>query len=248
MGLERRQAHSCWAQDIIGNYVVLNSTAVRKTEQNECIVYFLWDEMASLLQRLALSSDPDNPFPSNFENEALNLPGLPQEFPSKEETEKLLAASLNELPMKGRERVLHDIHGVADVFEEKDDFLSEKLRELDQEIQDIPTRSAYETAKSMSREYVSNREFRLKFLRSEYYNPKKAAAKLTKHFEWKMELFGECKLVRDILLSDLEPEEIEVIETGYFQLLAQRDRSGRAILCGLPSLTPNLALLKTRVS
>lgn len=79
---------------------------------------------------------------------------------------------------------------------------------------------------------VQNKEFRLLFLRTDTsFNAKQAAAKFVKHFELKLELFGEEKLGREIMLQDLEPDDWKHTQTRW---LLHRDRSGRAILFWTP--------------
>jgi hypothetical protein len=135
-----------------------------------------------------------------MEEHQLTSPTLPLEDPSKKDADLLFATSLNLLPMKKREEALHDIHVAADIMIEEPEFILKKLQELETEIQKKhhQNKSAYDTAKSVSNEYASNRTFRLKFLRADNYDPVKAAVRFMRHFEGKLELFGKDKLVRDI--------------------------------------------------
>jgi hypothetical protein len=54
--------------------------------------------------------------------------------------------------------------------------------------------------------------------------------RMTKFFALKLNLFGQEKLGRDILLSDLGTDELELVCCSGSRWLSQRDRSGRAIL------------------
>jgi hypothetical protein len=65
------------------------------------------------------------------------------------------------------------------------------------------------------------------------------------HFEVKLEVFGKDKLVRDILISDLDPV---ALKSGYIQLLARRDRAGRALLFINRGALPCGITLEARVS
>ena len=50
------------------------------------------------------------------------------------------------------------------------------------------------------------------------------------HFKLKKELFGSDKLVEDIQFEDMSPEDLNVIQTGFLEHLASRDRAGRLII------------------
>ena len=131
--------------------------------------------------------------------------------------------------------VFREIHGVADILDQEDeDFLNQKLADLELELLRIVDKKAYYMAKATSPGYVCDREFRLMFLRADYFNPKDAARRLVNHFDTKLELFGEELLGRDIRLSDLTDLEVESLRTGYYQLLPQRDSAGRPILFFAP--------------
>jgi hypothetical protein len=171
-------------------------------------------------------------------NKDIDMPPLSLAVPSKELT---LSRTLNQLPIKERDEVLHEIHGVSEVLDEDPGFVSQNLELLELELQQIPKKIEYEMALSLSLEYVTNRNFRLKFLRADNYDAKKAAVRMIKFFEWKLDLFGENKLVREIVLSDFEPHELEAIKSGYIQLLPQRDRAGRSILFTIRSLLPDIS-------
>ena len=56
------------------------------------------------------------------------------------------------------------------------------------------------------------------FLRAERFDAPKAAIRLVNHFEGKLVLFGEDKLVKRITLDDLEEEDIEEIPCFLFFL------------------------------
>jgi hypothetical protein len=157
---------------------------------------------------------------------------------SSEEIDALLANELNQLSMKEREGVFHDIHGVADIVEETPDLLEKSLTSMQQEIDKISQKKkiAYLLAKEQNPHYVSNPKFLLQFLRSESFHPQKAALRLLKFLQEKSTLFGPEKVGRDILLSDLDAKDSKSVESGFLQLLPARDRAGRAILCGIPAL------------
>jgi len=91
---------------------------------------------------------------------------------------------------------------------------------------------AYRLALSRNPEYVRNPTFRLMFLRATEGDTKKAAKRLTRHFKTKMQLFGEDKLVHDIVLDDLSADDMEALMSGGFQVLKKPDAAGRSVLFG----------------
>lgn len=91
---------------------------------------------------------------------------------------------------------------------------------------------AYRLALSRNPEYVRNPTFRLMFLRATEGDTKKAAKRLTRHFKTKMRLFGEDKLVHDIVLDDLSADDMEALKSGGFQVLKKPDAAGRSVLFG----------------
>jgi hypothetical protein len=96
---------------------------------------------------------------------------------------------------------------------------------------DIPY-YAYRLAVSKSSSYAHQSQFRLMFLRCTEGNVKKAAKRLLRHFKTKLHLFGEDKLVRDIVLDDLNDSDMESLYSGGFQVLKDRDAAGRSVLFG----------------
>ena len=71
---------------------------------------------------------------------------------------------------------------------EEPENINTLLNALDKEIEKNPHRSnAYHQAKLLSNKYVSDCKFRLKFLRADSYDPRKAANCFVRHFETKLE-------------------------------------------------------------
>jgi hypothetical protein len=182
----------------------------------------------------------------NFSN-YFKMSGPPDHSgPSMDETDSLLAKTMNQLSIKERDEALHDLHGVADVSDEKPEFIVERLKKLDEELEKIKSKKAYYIAKSISLNYVSNNKMRLQFLRADNYDAKNAATRLVAFFESKLELFGKEMLTKDILLSDFSKQDIADVERGYLHLLPQRDRAGRAIICTIGALAATISV-ETRV-
>ena len=187
----------------------------------------------------------------NVDNTLLTTTGsayyqnLPQEppvaDPSPGMTDALLAKTMNQLSMIEKERALEEIHGVASIDEEDPEMVNRCMNELEIEISKIDNKRAYNEARSISPEYVSSRKFILPFLRADSFNVHDTAHRIVLYFELKLDLFGSSKLVKDITQSDLDDDDMACLESGYGQLLSERDRSGRAILCVVPQCATNFA-------
>lgn len=153
--------------------------------------------------------------------------------------EQLLVTELNQMSLKEREKVYEEIHGVNEVKEESPEFLDEQLFLLDQALGQIRHKPAYMLALSKNALYCTNRKFRLSFLRAEYFDPRRAAVRLVKFFEGKLEYFGEDALARDIRLADdMDKDDLQCLKAGHLQFLPCRDRAGRAVFCDFQAAFP----------
>ncbi|CAJ1960048.1 unnamed protein product [Cylindrotheca closterium] len=156
--------------------------------------------------------------------------------PSQAEVDSLVARDMNALSSKDREQILHDIHGIADFPDEDPQMLQAKLDELDAAIKAIPQKAAYDRALAASESYVNDRSFRLKFLRADRLDPQRAGRRMVNFFDYKKELFGPEKLVKSIVMDDLNYDDMAVIQNGHMQFLPERDMAGRIIFCNIQSL------------
>jgi hypothetical protein len=146
--------------------------------------------------------------------------------------DEILAKEMYRLSIDERNEALYDFHGIAEMPQENPEMLARALGALEEGIQNIPKKAAYETALAMSPDYVRDPKFRLKFLRAaDKFDPKSAAHKLVEFLEVKMELFGSDKLTKDIKLKDLSADDLSVLESCAVQVLRGRDTAGRAIFC-----------------
>ena len=137
---------------------------------------------------------------------------------------------LNLQSAQERERVLEEVHGVADSqVEETPELIDQRLHLLEEEIQLIKKRTAYDRALFLSPKYVLDRDFRLMFLRSELFDVRKAANRLVRFFESKKELWGDDKLARPITLDDFDEDSLAVLKHGSVQVLHEKDQSGRSV-------------------
>ena len=142
---------------------------------------------------------------------------------------------LNQLTAKERELLLEEIHGVANIRieESSNDLMDERIRELEDELKKLTTYEShvqYERACFLAPHRVKHRDFRLKFLRADSFNAKKAARRMTNYFHSKAELFGEDKLLKDITLDDLDEDDMDCLMTGGYMILPSKDQSGRTLI------------------
>jgi hypothetical protein len=172
----------------------------------------------------------------DLENTTISHSNPPAEDPNPDETEALFAQELNKLSMQERDEVLQDIHGVSDVMNEEPAFVRKQFQQLEDELSRISDKEAYLQAKLLHEEYVTNQKFLLMFLRADAFQVKLAAARIVAFFQAKLDLFGPDKLGRDITLSDLNEDDIRCLESGYAQVLPERDRAGRAIFSLMPMI------------
>jgi hypothetical protein len=150
--------------------------------------------------------------------------------------ESSLAREMNQLSLAEREKAYRDLHGVADVVEERPEFVDKCLADLESEICRLEDdkKNAYEMAKQVNPEYICGRGFRLKFLRADRFVSKNAATRLVSFLEEKLKLFGPKPLARELLLTDLDQDDMVLLRSGYNSILPLRDSAGRVIAVGIP--------------
>ena len=148
-------------------------------------------------------------------------------------------AQLN-LSFNDRNAINEEIHGVSCMApEESPKLIRAALNQLSLELEAIQEKNAFNMAQEMYREnggvgqpgYINTDAFRLRFLRCELFDAKKAAARMAKYLDLVYDVHGSWALTRPCRLSDLSREEMSFLRGGDYQLLAYRDRSGRRILC-----------------
>ena len=142
----------------------------------------------------------------------------------------LISRDFDSLSPEEQDQVYRDLYGVNDVVEENEDFVRQKLQEIEGELVSIDDnkKEAYLLAFLQSRDYATNRDFRLMFLRSVRFDAAKAARRLVKHFEFKRNLFGDGPLGRPLRQADLSEDDMESLLAGGARLLG-KDRAGRAV-------------------
>ena len=173
---------------------------------------------------------------------------------SPAEVENLIAKKLSQLSLTDRQRIHNDVQGISSftasstsssssgnsnessttassvaVHVETEDFLSQKLKEFQEELDRLENVPAYDLAVLTDAEYVKKEEFRLRFLRVERFDCSKAALRFVRHFQLKLGLFGSNLLTRDIHQDDLDQDTLRALYSGFSQFLPLRDRLGRLV-------------------
>ena len=146
----------------------------------------------------------------------------------------MLAQKLTQLSMDDREQVFYDLHGISELREETPELLEEKLARLEEALQKIPSKSAYDFAYQLEPEKLQDRDFRLKFLRATSFDAEAAAKRMTMHLDQKRALFGDDKILKDITWSELGSQEHEILELCWTTILPLRDRARRMVLASHP--------------
>ena len=166
------------------------------------------------------------------------LPQVPLDGPKK--AEDLITKDLLRLSFNDRNAIHEEIHGVKNSFpEETPELLQLSLRGLAIEIARIQDKPAFDRSQRLFPHdtYVNTANFRLKFLRCELFDSKKAATRMVAYLEFLDDLFeGNFFLQRPIRITDLSKAEMKLLRLGIWQLLPYRDRSGRPIYMELGSM------------
>ena len=175
------------------------------------------------------------------------LPDVPENFT----IEKTLAGELLKLNFKDRAEIEEDIHGVRGGENETDELLEEKLARFDEELnvqrengagkgllRNIIRINGLDKAgaeKAKSDCYLNDPEVRLRFLRCEQFDLKKAYTRFENFLYFTSLLYGDFVADRPISLSDFTAKEQLTLQNSRVQYLPFRDRSGRRILVNVGS-------------
>lgn len=144
--------------------------------------------------------------------------------------DSVLAKEFSNLTLEERSKTYEELHGVDDSVEETPEFVQNMLLQLDNELEKLVTDSeAYRVAMAQDPAYVRSVKFRLCFLRCTGFHPEKAAARLLAFLEGKLKYFGRELLTKRIQFHDLDRDDRACAKGGHMQILASRDRSGRAV-------------------
>ncbi len=148
-----------------------------------------------------------------------------------------LSLSLMRLKFEDRNEIGEEIHGVRSFArDETPKLINESLRKMNFQLECIissPNRDykhAFEIARCLPKTFVRDHDFRLRFLRSELFDPAKAAERMIAYLDYVLLLFGVHALSEPLNLNLFNEEESTALRDGVIQLLPFRDRGGRRIL------------------
>jgi hypothetical protein len=118
---------------------------------------------------------------------------------------------------------------------------------MELEILVLPNKEAYDAAMVLSPDFVRNRTFRVRFLRSVQYNIRAAAQRFVTFFDAKLELFGVDQLARTIVQDDLDFDDRACLNSGYCSVLPMKDAQGRLVFVGIPWCAGNFRVRENKV-
>lgn len=191
--------------------------------------------------------------------------------------DNLIAQDFNRLSFQDRNAINEEMHGVFSLSpEETPQMVVDAIHRLSQEIEEIEHKPAYDRSQQWNSTssavgidftqsiynynsetiragthstYVNTVDFRLRFLRTELFDAKRAAMRLVKFLDMVMELYDDRDelLRRPIGITDLKSKnEKDLLKSGNFQLLPFRDRSGRRVIAMVPDMG-NVLCIRLRV-
>lgn len=173
-----------------------------------------------------------------------------------EDVNELLSQELLKMSLHDRTDVQEEIHGVQCLsVEESPELVQRALQDFQKQLDALPDfkKKTYIQIASVAKEAknqhrrnhssqiqpppppkhyaIDDKDFRLRFLRAELFDSKRAVLRFVNYFEFVHEFWGfGIVSQRQIRLSDFSKEELKFFKKGYFQLLPFRDRSGRRVV------------------
>ncbi len=155
---------------------------------------------------------------------------------------RVLSQERLKLPIGVRSAVEEEIHGVrCRALEETPELIHTSLVQFRMELDAVSnsTRDIYDRIVSRVAERplpekhyaTEDEEFRMRFLRCELFDAKKAVVRFLSYLNLVNELWGfEIVSRRLVIKEDFTKGEIKHLRKGYIQLLPFRDRSGRRLV------------------
>jgi len=162
-----------------------------------------------------------------------SLTDLPQHKDGATSMEKIWAKERYDMNPFDREKTSYELHGVRSrAIDETPELLEHSLKCFDDEILKLPLREKkqHEYCMQMNSTYILSSLFRLRFLRAEFFDAKKAAIRYCRCLDMLVDYFGEYALFRQLFLTDLDKNELRFLKEGDMQLLPARDTLGRRLL------------------
>jgi hypothetical protein len=156
---------------------------------------------------------------------ALQQSNPPPHDPTPQEADALRSGAMYGLSNEERDQALADVHGVSSNVSLDNEFMANRLTQLDQAISDLRSNKAA----------FLRATFRLQFLLADSFQPQAAAERLVSYFESKLVLFGPERLTKDLTLADLDEQDIKCLEHGIVQRLVGKDHAGRVVVSCWPT-------------
>ena len=174
---------------------------------------------------------------NNNEDYSFSLSAVVHDTPSHAVTsadglDSILAKELYGMSVRDRDITQEEIHGIRSVAQEESaEMTDHAFGSFQKEIEKIPTKHAYDMAVASNSYYVlHDRDFRIRFLRADLFDTKKAAARFINHLDLLLDYVGPIALQRPLRFSDLGKDVQRVLRFGSTQILPSRDRADRLIL------------------
>eukprot|EP00536_Pseudo-nitzschia_multiseries_P002429 jgi/Psemu1/251623/estExt_Genewise1Plus.C_320072 len=179
------------------------------------------------------------------------LPSDGQQGASDDTIAELLSRSLLRLKLQDRNAIREELHGVRTLApEESPELIHDSLIQMNEQLDAILLASskegyqhAFEQARCLPDTFVNDREFRLKFLRCDLFDPARAADRMINYLDYLLYVFGQRALREPLKANFFVKEEAAALREGNIQLLPFRDQSGRRVLVllrGSLSYSPSL--------
>ncbi|KAL3915948.1 MAG: hypothetical protein SGARI_008072, partial [Bacillariaceae sp.] len=129
------------------------------------------------------------------------------------------------------------------VEEEADEFLSEKLQEMEDELSRIPSNQLkdYTHAKKVCPELVTTESDPIKFLRCENYNAAAAAKRLQLYWKMRRKCFGDDRAFLPMTMSGAMRQDMALVESGIFGVLPGDVHGRRVFFFDRVKIMPPLA-------
>lgn len=163
--------------------------------------------------------------------------------------EKLWAKEQYEMSQGDRQAACYELHGVKSRYDaseyENPGYHYGALIKFDEELNNKKSgitdhvKRNYHRALAMNSMYVTSSDFRLRFLRAEFFDVHKAVVRFCNCLNLLVEIYGDISLVRQLFLSDLTKSERKLLKEGGMQLSPSRDSLGRRTIFFLGNVGAN---------
>eukprot|EP00531_Pseudo-nitzschia_arenysensis_P001338 CAMPEP_0116121494 /NCGR_PEP_ID=MMETSP0329-20121206/3727_1 /TAXON_ID=697910 /ORGANISM="Pseudo-nitzschia arenysensis, Strain B593" /LENGTH=531 /DNA_ID=CAMNT_0003615311 /DNA_START=273 /DNA_END=1868 /DNA_ORIENTATION=- len=167
----------------------------------------------------------------------------------EEMIEKLWAKERYEMEVGDREATDYELHGVESRYDtsklENPENHYEALILFDNELNNPDSglsekkKRGYLRALRLKSSYISSSDFRLRFLRAEFFDIPKAVARFCNCLNFMLDLYGEDSLLRQLFITDLTKRERKLLKEGSMQLSPTRDSLGRRTMFLLGNVGEN---------